>query len=58
MTKCKRCKREIRNAISVVHGYGPVCWKRSLKEASIPVEIEKQPCNINECCTHEVCVIQ
>ncbi len=25
---CKRCKRMIKNTTSVVHGYGPTCWKK------------------------------
>jgi len=28
MTRCKRCHRVIKNTLSVVHGYGPTCWKK------------------------------
>lgn len=26
--RCKRCKRIIKNPTSVIHGYGPSCWKK------------------------------
>jgi hypothetical protein len=26
--RCKRCKRVIKNTMSVIHGYGPSCWKK------------------------------
>lgn len=36
MTRCKRCHRVIKNMVSVVHGYGPTCWKK------VPHEIIKE----------------
>jgi hypothetical protein len=26
--RCKRCKRLIKNPVSIVHGYGPSCWRK------------------------------
>ncbi len=26
--KCKRCHRVLKNPMSVIHGYGPSCWKK------------------------------
>lgn len=34
MERCKRCKRMLKNTTSVVHGYGPTCWKKV--EATLP----------------------
>lgn len=34
---CKRCKRLIKNTTSVVHGYGPTCWKKVQHE----IEVQK-----------------
>lgn len=28
MTKCKLCKRPIKNQISIIRGYGGTCWKK------------------------------
>ena len=57
MTTCRRCKRTIRNVTSVVHGYGPVCWKKALKEASIPKDI-KEHVEEHPCQAEEVCIMQ
>jgi len=36
--RCKRCKRVIKNPTSVIHGYGPSCWKKVL-HTIVPNEI-------------------
>lgn len=35
---CKRCKRILKNPVSVIHGYGPSCWKKVLHEIK-PIDI-------------------
>jgi len=39
--RCKRCKRVIKNPTSVIHGYGPMCWKKVLRDI-VPKEIPEQ----------------
>jgi hypothetical protein len=36
--RCKRCKRVIKNPTSVIHGYGPSCWKK-VPHTIVPNEI-------------------
>ena len=42
--RCKRCKRIIKNPTSVIHGYGPMCWKKVLRDIAltVPKEIPEQ----------------
>ena len=45
--RCKRCKRVLKNVASVIHGYGPVCWKK-VPHIIVPKEIkENQESNGN-----------
>lgn len=37
---CNRCNKEIKNPLSIKHGYGPVCWKI---QKGIGVESKKTP---------------
>jgi len=39
--RCKRCKRIIKNPLSVIHGYGPMCWKKIIKEIELNKKEEK-----------------
>jgi hypothetical protein len=39
--RCKRCKRVIKNPTSVIHGYGPMCWKKVLSDIA-PKEVSEQ----------------
>lgn len=39
MVSCKRCHRTLKNPVSIVHGYGPSCYKKALKEMK-PSEID------------------
>ena len=36
--RCKRCKRVIKNNMSVIHGYGPTCWKKV--PHNVPTDVE------------------
>lgn len=35
--RCKRCKRIIKNPTSVIHGYGPSCWRKV--PHNVPVDV-------------------
>lgn len=42
---CKRCNKEIKNPLSLRHGYGPVCWVKVQKGTGIESKkmVEKEP---------------
>ena len=39
--RCKRCKRIIKNPTSVIHGYGPMCWRKVLRDIASNVSEER-----------------
>jgi hypothetical protein len=39
--RCKRCKRILKNPTSVIHGYGPSCWKKMLRDIGSNETVEQ-----------------
>lgn len=42
MTTCTRCKRALKDPVSIQRGYGPICWNKHLAEQ------EKESCEMND----------
>ncbi len=47
MNQCARCNRKLIDKKSIERGYGPVCYKRHLKEEQ-DAEFERNQLTINE----------
>ena len=41
MTKCKRCRRILKNPLSVSRGFGPICYEKIIKETQLSVDVKK-----------------